>query len=248
MQSLRNKTTAIYEIIAEKRPVAMAICESWHLSPEDISLRLSAPPGYSFVDAVRASDPSHGGLVIFYQSRFTCSSLRIPSPTTFECLCVRLTCAESGESFILLLIYRPGSQQVTNLFFEELSAVLEALIIQRCRLIIGGDLNIHVDEPTNSSSTRLQVLLSSFALKQHVSEPTHVRGHTLDLMITGDDIRVGSISVQPSGVVSDHGLVFSEVEANTVRQNKFCITERTVRSWNKVDRMAFRSALEASPL
>ena len=49
--------------------------------------------------------------------------------------------------------------------------------------IIAGDVNIHV-ETQESSSLRLQEQLELFDLKQHVVGPTHIAGHTLDVVIT----------------------------------------------------------------
>ena len=51
-------------------------------------------------------------------------------------------------------------------------------------LLIAGDFNIHVDVPGNAESVCLKELLESMGLQQHVNEPTHESGHTLDLIIT----------------------------------------------------------------
>ena len=51
-------------------------------------------------------------------------------------------------------------------------------------LLITGDFNIHVDEPTDSDASRFQDLLSSIGLQQNVDKSTHISGHTLDLMIS----------------------------------------------------------------
>ena len=51
-------------------------------------------------------------------------------------------------------------------------------------LLIEGDFNIHVDVPGNADSVCLKELLESMGLQQHVNEPTHESGHTLDLIIT----------------------------------------------------------------
>jgi len=33
------------------------------------------------------------------------------------------------------------------LFDDELSTVLESLVLQRCAVVVGGELNIHVEDP-----------------------------------------------------------------------------------------------------
>ncbi len=44
--------------------------------------------------------------------------------------------------------------------------------------------DIHISNPKDSTSMEFSVLLDSFSLSQHMSEPTHNRGHTLDLIIS----------------------------------------------------------------
>ena len=50
-------------------------------------------------------------------------------------------------------------------------------------LLIAGDFNIYIDVLGNADSV-LKELLESMGLQQHVNEPTHESGHTLDLIIT----------------------------------------------------------------
>jgi len=48
--------------------------------------------------------------------------------------------------FLLLGIYRPGSQAVRSVFFDELSSVFEQIATYRCPMVVCGDFNIHVDQ------------------------------------------------------------------------------------------------------
>ena len=100
VQSLRNKTTAIHEIIEERNLDVAILTETWHGSGDDISLRLAAPSSYSAVDAVRKSDPNHGGIVVIHRSRYRCVRVPLPDFTSFEGLCVCLQVG--GESVTLL--------------------------------------------------------------------------------------------------------------------------------------------------
>ena len=67
------------------------------------------------------------------------------------------------------------------------------------RLSILGDLNFHVqvDDPRNSHVTQFKGILEAFNLKQLVKGATHVfNGHTLDLLITTDDLLVKCVVVR----------------------------------------------------
>ena len=63
----------------------------------------------------------------------------------------------------------------TSVFFTEFSDYLESVFLCKEQLLIIGDFNIHVDV---ADSLKLTDLLESIGLRQHVSQPTHVHGHT----------------------------------------------------------------------
>jgi len=46
--------------------------------------------------------------------------------------------------FVILVVYRPGTKEVSSLFFDELSVVLETLVVYACPVVIGGDFNVKV--------------------------------------------------------------------------------------------------------
>ena len=241
--SLPGKTQAIHETIEDKQSVCV-LTETWHHSSDDICLRRSAPHGYAVVDAVRESDPAHGGIVVFYRSSYSCSKLTLQAVTTFEYLCTRI-CIPGGSSFIFFSVYRPGSCRPSTLFHEELTCLLELLIVRGGPIIIGGDFNIHVEDPDDREAIRFADLLSSFGLDQHVKESTHRYGGTLDLVVTDSDVEVGFVTVDPPGIISDHGLVTSSlpIHRSTVQPST-----RFVRSWRRVDRQSLYDAIKCSPL
>ena len=94
----------------------------------------------------------------------------------------------------LVLVYRPpysaDHRVSTNDFFAEFSIYLETIFLSKEHLVIAGDFHSHVDVPHDPDSVRLLDLLRSVGLQQHITEPTQIQGHTLDLVITrsSDDI------------------------------------------------------------
>ena len=53
--------------------------------------------------------------------------------------------------------------------------------------IIMGDFNSHVEDVQDSKHLAFQCLFQSLGLIQHVDYPTHLSGHTLDLIITKEE-------------------------------------------------------------
>jgi len=99
---------------------------------------------------------------------------------------VVLGCTLQSVSLIAvyIVIYRPDSQVVSELFFEQLTSLLQNIAAYRCRMIVCSDFNIHVNEPHDRHSQRLAEIIESFDLSQVVSGPTHRDGNTLDLVLT----------------------------------------------------------------
>jgi hypothetical protein len=73
---------------------------------------------------------------------------------------------------------------------------LEQFSTSPSSLLIVGDFNFHVDDPTNSTASQFLDLLEIFDLKQFVDQPTYQDKHVLDLIITrSSDHIVRDVSV-----------------------------------------------------
>ena len=88
----------------------------------------------------------------------------------------------------LIIIYRPPYSQAhpatPRVFFKEFSSYLKSVILSPEPLILSGDFNFHMDVASDVDARVFSDLLTSMGLKQHVTVPTHISGHTLDLLIT----------------------------------------------------------------
>ena len=65
---------------------------------------------------------------------------------------------------------------------HDFSELLERTNSLTSKLLITRDFNIHVDKNT-STTIKFKETLDIFNLKQHVAIPTHMDGHSLDLII-----------------------------------------------------------------
>ena len=90
----------------------------------------------------------------------------------------------SGFNATVVVIYRPGSQDIAQCFFDNLSSLLSTATFAS-PLTVAGDLNVHADDASDTIRNKLLALLAVQNLVQHASTPTHVRGHTLDLWSHG---------------------------------------------------------------
>ena len=85
------------------------------------------------------------------------------------------------------MVYRLPPSYKNGLRYEnfaiEWSSYIEQFVDVREKLLIIGDFNIPVDSSNNESQSFLYNLNAN-GLTQHVTSPTHQKGHTQDLVIT----------------------------------------------------------------
>jgi hypothetical protein len=88
-----------------------------------------------------------------------------------------------GLKILFLFIYRPGSNPVSETFFNEFSHLIERISPHSSVLIV-GDVNIHLYDVTDANAIKFQSLLSNYDLNEHAKQQTHAFGHQLDAVIT----------------------------------------------------------------
>ena len=125
-------------------------------------------------------------------------------PTSFELLVCYLNTAVG--KFILVNVYQLSSHNITEAFFEDLTSLLEIISTYSSMIVLVGDFNIHVNDSYDVMALHFLDLIDAFGLVQHVTGPTHARGHTLDLVITAPNYAPTDISTDRRNIISDHGL------------------------------------------
>jgi len=208
-RSVGNKSALLCCMIVDSRLDLLLITETWHENSESVSLKRVTPTGFKCAEAARTLPSAcvhslelqnYGGIALIYRSDFKVVRHQLDvTPSTFELLCISV--ATGSKSLLLLGVYRPGSKAVTAEFFDELTSVLEISVEHRT-YVICGDLNIHLDDVGDANAARLIDLLQTFNCVQHVSEPTHLAGHILDVVISRADTDIRRLSVDD--FVSDH--------------------------------------------
>ena len=87
------------------------------------------------------------------------------------------------------------------------------LLVTDFLLFVVGDLNIHLDNPSDPGTAALNAVLGNLSLEQLVNVPTHRRGHTLDWLIANRATDVLDLTVADmlllSHFISGHNIPFS---------------------------------------
>ena len=189
IRSIRNKTLSLYHFIVSQNVDVLALTETWLCDgPDDlIVINNSVPPGYH-IHCVNRQHKRGGGVALIYKKDITFKDEQLTSIDRFSQFELLDCCIKINKiSTRVVVVYRPpivGNIQYEE-FAREWSLYLERFIEVQEELLIVGDFNIHVDT-VNSLSDSFTNILDANGLKQHVDQPTHRKGHTLDLVITHD--------------------------------------------------------------
>ena len=132
-----------------------------------------------------------------------------------------------------------------SVFLREFSEYLETLILAKEPIAIAGDFNIHVDVVDDPETVKLLDLLDCHGLRQHVHEPTHVDGHTLDPIMTRCADHTITTPPTSDEFISDHASVMCHLFAVVTPASMKVITHRKYKS---IDVEALKSDLKETAL
>ena len=156
-----------------------------------------------------------------YISRHINSARLQPNDDTFEHLDVKST--QTSRPVRVVIIYRPPTTSVQS-FLDEFATYVNEIVVTRQDILIVGDFNLHCELNSAPGVKLLNDILAENNLKQHVTEPTHMKGHMLDLVITRSSSSiVSSTTAYPSSISDHYSVVFrlssaSPVSARAVKQ------------------------------
>ncbi len=192
------------------------------------------PDGYDIKHLPR-DNRQGGGVAIVFKLAVT---IKINVSTiTRSCEYMDVACTHQHQSMRMIAIYRPTRSKKNrtplSVFYEEFSDILESCITSQEELLIVGDLNFHVDDENDHDATHFLDILESFDLVQHVNEPTHISGHTLDLIITRPTNFVSNVTVD--FMISDHSSVLCNLSLTKPLPIKKELVYRKLRQINMED-------------
>ena len=252
-QSVVHKASEVADFILDQDADICALTETWLKSGEkDVITRGQlTPAGYSLIDAPRLGRARRsGGIAILFRSHLKVKQQKVSDKASFEATEVLIT--NNGEIIRLCVVYRPGpgtvNAQPPSIFFNEFYEYIDELATTTGKLLVVGDFNFHMDK-CNNETENFKSLIHCLNLEQHVSGPTHKKGHTLDLVLTrSDELFISDLYVQ-APIISDHsGISFSLPMEKSLPEKQ----TRTYRCLKDIDVDAFekdilQSSLHTSP-
>lgn len=256
-RSIKNKTDSLCDFIVTNDFDIVALTETWLGSKLDkVCVGELVPTGYSIKHVPRQDGRAGGGVAVLHKLGLSVKILSSSADkafTHFEHMDCHISA--DGHTTRLAVVYRPPPSSRNGLknsvFFQEWPLFMEGFITCQLDTIILGDMNIHLDEPTDPTAARFISTLHSHGMSQLVLGPTHIKGHTLDVVIVKDTHRcVHDLEVtdpvlcdQSGNTAGDHYAV-----TFTTTMSKPCPIQRkvTYRKLRAINIEAFKQDIASS--
>uniref|UniRef100_A0A3B3HFB5 Reverse transcriptase domain-containing protein n=1 Tax=Oryzias latipes TaxID=8090 RepID=A0A3B3HFB5_ORYLA len=206
VRSLCNKSFLINNLISSFNLDFMFLTETWlDKNTGNIVLVESTPPNYKHESEIRENKKG-GGVSALFRDNIATRRLSFGVFSSFEYVSFKIELKQTPP-LLCIVMYKPP--QHSQSFIDDFTEMLSVVCTDFDGLVITGDFNVHVDNVNDRNAKELNAVLKTFGLIQHVSCPTHSRGHTLDLLITRG-VTIYNVSVVDVAL-SDHFCVFFDL-------------------------------------
>ncbi|XP_039879700.1 uncharacterized protein LOC120728698 [Simochromis diagramma] len=204
VRSLSNKAFLLNDFFLTTGLDVLFLTETWTSPGEFIPFSELLPPDCAFFSSPRLTGRG-GGLASVFKNKHEARLLPSPTYSSFEAQLLELT---GPRTTLCVVVYRLPKYH--KMFISEFADFLGSILFKYGSVIISGDFNIHVCCMDDQLANDFLALTASFNLTQWVNEPTHVKGHTLDLVFSYDvDICIKEI--RNTGL-SDHSPVIFDLD------------------------------------
>ena len=239
-RSLNNKIDYLVQMMEDNDIVIAVVSETWLSSATSYVTGYLRDHGYSIHHHYRLGQKG-GGVAIIFANTIMVQQSKVHSFKSFECVSASFS-GHSCKTFHLTAIYRCGDHlEPKSVFLKEFNDLVEFLHFTYPYIVLCGDFNIHCNDILNSDVIKFYEILNSFTLLQHVSEPTHILGNTIDLVISDPNVQITNLNVC-SDTPSDHSLISFSINFDVVQTKPELFRYRNLRQINTSD---FRADMES---
>ena len=193
--SMNNKLPNIMEHILDCNSDIVFLTETWLQTDKNPITAEIKTYGYTLLHDRRKDRQKDrgGGVGILVKSNVSTKQLKVKAYVSFEHTIVQIQLCNRKLLFVIS-VYRLQEVAAAT-FFEEFTELLDSYALSNEFFIIAGDTNIHMDTETNVAN-QMKDLLDSYNLMQHIDCATHIKGHTLDLVITPKNVSIQDVCVK----------------------------------------------------
>ena len=261
-RSAVNKTTSLYDYLSTKRCDFLILTETWfkthnktlpELDENQVTFAKLLPKGFTIEHDARPDGRLGGGVALIFSDSVSAKIQKCHTHRKFkqfESMSVLITFRNA--SFCLTVVYRPSPSKKNKLklkcFWKDWTDLLTIHTESNSDFVIVGDLNLHLNIATNTSTIKFNGILDEFNLTQHIQEQTHVCGNALDVLLSNSNSNnISKVKVFDPDFFNDEGKPVRDHYAikwlmkGTKKKPK--IEEFKSRNWKGINPEAFSSDL-----
>ena len=230
-ESVRHKENQVKKYILDNDLDIFIILESWlYLDelPSTIDI-LPSIEGYKLHQLPRPDrkNSSGGGMLCIYKHNIDIT--KIPAMNTKLLEVMDLQLVAKNKTIRIVSVYRPPRSEsrrypITD-FYDDMENLVSFYKTVKDDVIFCGDYNVHVNKPDESETRRFINITESANLKQHISEKTHLKGNTLDLVLSENGSKLIN-RCEVSDFMSDHAVILVDLNLSKPPKSKKTIRFR----------------------
>uniref|UniRef100_A0A8C5I3C7 Reverse transcriptase domain-containing protein n=1 Tax=Gouania willdenowi TaxID=441366 RepID=A0A8C5I3C7_GOUWI len=202
-RSVANKTFILQDFFTSCDLDVLFLTETWINSGESTAFSELLPPDCTFINVPRTTGRG-GGIATVLKNCFYHKVVSERSFSSFELSYFEL---RQADPVLCAVIYRPPKHNKD--FIRDFYEFVACVLTRYDRVLIVGDFNVHVCCPSKPMAREFLDLVEAFNLTQHVTGPTQVHGHTLDIVLSCG-FPVNNVVVGDA-VFSDHSPVMFDL-------------------------------------
>lgn len=242
-----NKPLLIRDHIIDEGRDFLALVETYQIN--DTVKQELLPPGYDLAYNPRSLGVKSkgGGVALIYRkSVIKCSVVKNYNFKSFEGFHTRFTLPHTTLNVVVIYAPEPKtSSSASNNFISEFSPVLFDELCDLTNLLILGDFNYHFQDKSCKFAQDFAGILKSCNLVQHIRTATHIKGNTLDLVITRNEEIIPSRIKTSHDISPDHFGVLFELN---VEKREAKVSSASRRDWKSFDSDRFNTDLSSSQI
>ena len=228
--SMINKTPDIMEHLIDRDPTVVFISETWLKSDTNDVTSLVKDYGYKLHHNRRQNRRKEigGGVGILLKSCVMFKKINYKQFSSFEHIIIKVPVTDCSN-ILLVCIYRVLFISIVD-FLDEIVTLFEMLVTTKENFILAGDVNIHMDVDDVTYTNKFKDILDMFNMIQHVDFPTHIQGHTLDVIVTFQDGPLIKNIISNEYDVSHHFLVDFDASIDLEKREENEIMYRKIKN------------------
>ena len=247
-RSVKNKSNLIIETSKLENLNFVAISETW-LKEEDahwVATSSLATEEYR-IQTINRQGKQGGGVALLHKNRYQVT--RDYNAPQLDLLEYGIWSTRVRNRILTIAgLYHPPLGNTRNTparFLDQVSELVQNLFTNHKNLVLLGDFNIHVNRLDNQDTQAYIDTMEALGLVQHIDQPTHQLGNTLDLIYTESLEPILVSYAFTSNFILDHCLVGIDLQ---MKKQQVRIESSKTRNYKNFSTSSFETSFNDSTI